>query len=122
MLCFGGLMGWIKYIVPIGTFAIGIVLTRESKKFVIPKISQFVVIILCICALMSSFQISSKELDISDNFSNLISNAYDKGVVNKGGGAIRCTNCHTYDKNNRCGFICCANWSCNSSFDIYIWN
>lgn len=81
-------MGWIKYIVPIGAFIVGIVLTRESKEFVMPKMIQFFVIILCICALMSSFQISSKELNINDTFSSLITEAYDMGEQNRGGGAI----------------------------------
>ena len=81
-------MGWIKYIVPVGAFIVGIVLTRESKEFVMPKIIQFFAIILCICALMSLFQISSKEININDNFSGLITRAYDMGEQNSGGGAI----------------------------------
>ncbi len=76
-LMLGGLMGWIKYFVPIGAFVVGIVLTRESKEFVVPKLIQFAVIVLCISALMSCFQISGSELNINDDFSNLISRAYD---------------------------------------------
>ena len=84
----GGLMGWIKYIVPVGTFIVGIILTKEQKEFVIPKIAQFIVIILCISALMGLIQISSKELNIDDNFSDIIGIAYDEGAINRGGGAI----------------------------------
>ena len=84
----GGLMGWIKYLVPIGTFIVGIVLTKEQKEFVIPKLIQFLVIILCICGVMSLVQISNKELDISDDFGNIVSEAFDYGETNKGGGAI----------------------------------
>lgn len=84
----GGLMGWIKYLVPIGTFIVGIVLTKEQKEFVVPKLVQFMVIILCICGVMSLIQISNKDLDISDDFGNIVSDAFDYGELNKGGGAI----------------------------------
>ena len=39
----GGLMGWIKYLVPIGTFIIGITLIKEEKQFVMPKMIQYFV-------------------------------------------------------------------------------
>lgn len=76
-LMLGGLMGWIKYLVPIGAFVVGIVLTRESKEFVVPKLIQFAVIILCISALMSCFQISGNHLNVGDDFGGLIERAYD---------------------------------------------
>lgn len=84
----GGLMGWIKYLIPIGTFIVGIVLTKEKKEFVIPKIIQFLVIILCICGIMSLIQLSSKDLSINDEFGDIVSIAYDRGTENSGGGAI----------------------------------
>ena len=84
----GGLMGWIKYTIPIGTFIVGIILTKEQKEFVIPKIVQFVIIILCICGTLGLTQISSKELSIDDDYGAIISEAYNRGEINKGGGAI----------------------------------
>ena len=84
----GGLIGWIKYLVPIGTFIVGIVLTKEAKELVIPKIIQFLVIILCICGTMSLVQISKKELNTTQDFNDIISQSYDYGEINKGGGAI----------------------------------
>ena len=64
----GGLIGWIKYAVPIGSFIVGIVLTKESKELVMPKIIQFIIIILCICGTFSLFQLSSRELSINVEF------------------------------------------------------
>lgn len=84
----GGLFGWIKYIIPIGSFVVGIILTKEQKEFVMPKIIQFVIVILCICGLMGLIQISSKELNPNDNFGDTIAEAYDRGTVSKGGGAV----------------------------------
>ncbi len=86
----GGLMGWIKYLVPIGTFLIGITLIKEEREFVLPKIAQYAIIILCVCAFITSMQLSSKNkiLDVDDDFSNIVSQAYDMGTENKGGGVI----------------------------------
>lgn len=84
----GGLFGWIKYIIPIGTFVVGILLTKEQKEFVMPKIIQFVVVILCVCGLMGLIQISSKEINPNDDFGSIISETYDRGEENKGGGAV----------------------------------
>lgn len=84
----GGLMGWIKFIVPIGFFVVGIVLVKEPKHLVIPKVVQFTVILLCVSGFMSLLQISSGEISVNDDFSYTISKAYDNGVENSGGGAI----------------------------------
>ncbi len=73
---------------PIGIFGVGIILVKEDKELVAPKIVQFSIIILCICGLMSLIQLSNDELNIDDEFGDIISNAYERGEVNKGGGAI----------------------------------
>ncbi len=86
----GGIVGWIKYLIPIGTFIIGITLIKEDKEFVMPKVTQYLVIILCICAFMTSLQLSgeNKILDIDNDFSEIVSKGYDLGTENKGGGVI----------------------------------
>ncbi len=86
----GGIMGWIKYLVPIGAFIIGITLIKEEKEFVMPKIIQYFVIILCVCAFMTSLQLSgeNKVLDINEEFSEIVSKGYDLGTENKGGGVL----------------------------------
>ena len=84
----GGLFGWIKYIIPIGAFIIGIVLTKEQRQFVMPKIIQYSVIVLCISSFMSLLQLSNNDLPRSGDFSSIVSIAYDQGEQNKGGGAV----------------------------------
>lgn len=84
----GGLFGWIKYLIPIGAFVVGIILTKEQKEFVMPKIIQFLIVVLCVCGLMGLIQISSREININDDFGDIISQVYDKGTENKGGGAV----------------------------------
>lgn len=84
----GGLLGWIKFLVPVGTFLIGITLVKEKKEFVMPKILQYLVIILCLCAFTTSIALSNSELNINDDFSKIVLNGYDLGVKNTGGGVI----------------------------------
>ncbi len=84
----GGLFGWIKFIIPVGAFIIGIVLTKEQRQFVMPKIIQYVVIVLCVSSFMSLLQLSNNDLPRSGDFSSIVSEAYSKGEQNKGGGAI----------------------------------
>lgn len=95
----GGIMGWIKYILPIGAFIIGITLIKEEREFVMPKVTQYVIIILCVCAFMTSMQLTGENpvLDINDNFSDIVSKGYDLGTENKGGGVIRSTCCSSDD-------------------------
>ena len=84
----GGLVGWIKYIIPVGIFVVGMVLTKESKELVGPKLIQFFIIVLAICGTMSLGQISEDVMNSNMDFGEIINTAYDLGEANKGGGAI----------------------------------
>ena len=84
----GGLIGWIKYLVPIGTFFIGISLIKNNRKYVMPKITQYIVMILCLCAFLTSIQLSNKQLNINNDFTKVINDAYDIGTKSQGGGVI----------------------------------
>ena len=84
----GGLMGIIKYIVPIGTFIIGVTILKEDKDYLKSKLIQYVVVIMCICSIMTIIQIYNKELNINDDLSDIIDLAYSQGSQNKGGGII----------------------------------
>ncbi|MCI9365356.1 MAG: hypothetical protein HFJ54_01730 [Clostridia bacterium] len=121
----GGIMGWIKYLVPLGTFLIGISLVKEKKEFVAPKITQYAIIILCICAFMSLMQMSgdNKKIDVNDEFSNIVSKAYDLGTENKGGGVIGALVAVPMRKLLRTSWSKCSfTWCCNTTYNLYIWN
>ncbi len=92
----GGLVGWIKYIVPIGALVVGVLLTKEQKKFIMPKMIQYLVVILCVSGLMSMIQISNKHLNMNQDFTEIISEAYNSGVQNKGGRSSWCINRNSY--------------------------
>ena len=84
----GGLIGIIKYIVPIGTFIIGVTMLKEDKDYLKSKLIQYTVVIMCICSIMTIIQINSQELNVNDDLSDIIDLAYNQGAQNKGGGIV----------------------------------
>ena len=82
----GGVMGVIKYIVPVGTFLIGISLLHEDKDYLKSKLIQYIIVIMCICSIMTISQVKSRELNMNDDLSDIINTAYNLGSQNKGGG------------------------------------
>ena len=85
----GGIMGWIKYIIPIGTFAIAIFLAcDEDKENFMKKIMQYAILLLCITIIMTVIQVSQGKLNTTKEFEDIIIEAYNKGTKNMGGGAV----------------------------------
>ena len=84
----GGMFGIMEYIVPIGTFAIAIKLACEGRETLTSKLIQYGIFIISLSVLFSVFQISTGELQSSEELSVVVKDAYYLGSQNKGGGAI----------------------------------
>ena len=84
----GGIMGAIKYIIPIGTFLIAIYMTSEDKEYLISKLIQYGIFLLCIATVLSVFQFSNSNLDENGDFSSVVEKGYELGENNNGGGVI----------------------------------
>jgi len=85
----GGIMGFIKYLIPIGTFAIGVSLAcNKDKEYLSHKLIQYTVFLICIAVVMSVYQISSGHITLSDDISDVAKQAYYLGERNIGGGVI----------------------------------
>jgi len=84
----GGIIGIIKYILPLGIIGISISLVRNDKDYLVSKICQYVVFLSCIAAMMSIFQVSKGNLNIDMEFSEVLEKAYTLGTTNIGGGTI----------------------------------
>ena len=84
----GGIMGSIKYIIPVGTFLIAIYMASEDKEYLISKLIQYGIFLVCIATILSVFQFSKGNLDITDEFSEVVEKGYELGELNNGGGAI----------------------------------
>ena len=88
----GGVMGFIKYIIPIGLLLIAIYMTRNDKEYLIHKLMQYGVFLVCIAAMLSIFQVSKGNLAIVNiEFSKILDNAYSLGEKDIGGGVIGTT-------------------------------
>ena len=85
----GGLMGIIKYILPIGIFIIGIKLAIDDDKYLSTKLTQCAVLLISIAVLLSASEISSGGINVANKEMDIIAKeAYTLGTQNKGGGAI----------------------------------
>ena len=85
---FGGVLGIMQYVLPIGTFAVAIKLASEGREGITPKLIQYGIAIISLSIVFSVFQISSGELQSSKELSELVKDAYYFGSQGKGGGAV----------------------------------
>ena len=84
----GGIMGVIKYIIPIGTFLIAIYMTTEDKDYLVSKLVQYGIFLICIATMLSVFQFSNNTFDINGDFSTIEKAGYERGSQDIGGGII----------------------------------
>ena len=84
----GGIVGWIKYIVPIGVFSIAISIACNKREMMSIKLFQFAIFLVSISAVFSIYQISSGSIDCTDTLSENIKLAYEFGTQNIGGGVL----------------------------------
>ncbi len=85
----GGVLGYIKYLLPIGLGAIAIYIAHEKDtKYYSKKLLMFLIILALIDCVFSCSQISKGEIDISSDFNSILARAYELGKVDKGGGVL----------------------------------
>ena len=84
----GGIMGGIKYIIPIGTFLIAIYMTYEDKDYLFSKLIQYGIFLACIATVLSVFQISNGNINGAAEFSQMVQEGYELGETNHGGGVL----------------------------------
>ena len=86
----GGVMGWMKYILPIGTFILSVylVIDSEEREYMASKLVQYVAFLLCIATVMCIYQMSKGIIDINADSSTILKEAYSLGEKNIGGGII----------------------------------
>ncbi len=85
----GGMMGYIKYILPIGLFALSIYVAYQGETSWGKKILQFSLILLSISIIMNVYEINQGNVVISGrDFQNVLDRFYHLGAEGTGGGAI----------------------------------
>ena len=85
----GGIMGYVKYILPIGVFILAIYIAYQGETSWSKKIVQFSVLLLCIAIIMNVYEIYQGTVQIEgNNLENIIQQFYNIGAKGSGGGAI----------------------------------
>ena len=86
----GGIMGWMKYILPIGTLILSIylVIDSEEREYMAQKLTQYVTLLLCIATIMCIYQMSKGIISTDADTSTIVREAYSLGEKNIGGGVV----------------------------------
>ena len=85
----GGLMGVLRYILPIGSFALAIkIACKDEEEYVTKRLVQYAIFLICIAIIMSVHQISKGAIETNSDMSQILKKAYVLGTGNQGGGAI----------------------------------
>ena len=84
----GGLIGIIRYVLPIGIFAVAIKIVYEDRQELWYKLGQYTIFLITIATVMATFQIVSGELLANKELANVVKDAYSIGTSGVGGGAI----------------------------------
>ncbi len=85
----GGMMGIIRYVLPIGIFAVAIKIACADNKYITSKLIQYAILLISISVLISVYQINKGELSIvNKDISKIVKDAYLIGAQGNGGGAL----------------------------------
>ena len=85
----GGIVGFIKFIIPIGFLGLAISVAKDNKRYVLSKLIQYAVLLSCIAGTLSIYQISKGIINPELGFNEIVEVAYDLGSnYNKGGGTV----------------------------------
>ena len=86
---FGGMFGIIKYVLPIGSFAVAIKMAcKDDDGYLSSKIFQYTLLLIFIAIILSVYEICDGQIDINQNISDVVKHAYQLGESNIGGGAL----------------------------------
>ena len=85
----GGMFGIIKYVLPIGSFAVAIKMAcKDDDGYLSSKIFQYTLLLIFISVILSVYEIYNGAINIEQNFSKIVKDAYQLGENNLGGGAL----------------------------------
>ena len=85
----GGLVGFIKYIIPIALLIVAISIAHDDKYYITHKLMQYGIFLVCIAAMLTIFQGHiGQDIQNKKAFSDIIADCFDEGTKDNGGGAI----------------------------------
>ena len=84
----GGMMGIIKYVLPIGIFAMAIKMAIDDDEYLSSKLAQCAILLISFAVLMCVYQVNIGNLTIDKSLSEVVKDSYALGTQEKGGGAL----------------------------------
>ena len=85
----GGVLGFVKYAIPIAIFAMALYMAHQKDtKYYVHKLVMFFVILLLVECIMSCYLFSEGTLNAGDDATNLFNRAFELGTKNIGGGVV----------------------------------
>ena len=84
----GGMMGIIKYVLPIGIFAMAIKMAINDDEYLSSKLAQCAILLISFAVLMCVYQVNVGNLTIDKTLSEVVKDSYALGTQEKGGGAL----------------------------------
>ena len=79
----------IKYVLPIGSFAVAVKMAcKDDDGYLSSKIFQYTLFLIFVAVILSVYQIYNGSINIDQNISEIIKDAYQLGENNLGGGAL----------------------------------
>ena len=85
----GGIIGYVKYFLPIGVFILAIYIAYQSETSWSKKIVQFCALLLCISVIMNVYEIYQGNIILEGkSLENIINQFFNLGSKGAGGGAI----------------------------------
>ena len=92
----GGMMGIIKYVLPIGIFAVAIKLACADNEYISSKLMQYTILLIGFSVLISVYQINTGELIILDkDISEIVKDAYSLRSTRKWRRSTWSNSCYT---------------------------
>ena len=85
----GGMFGIIKYVLPIGAFAVAVKMAcKDDDGYLSSKILQYTLLLIFVAVILSVYQIYNGTISIEQNISEIIKDAFQLGENSVGGGAL----------------------------------
>ena len=84
----GGMMGIIKYVLPIGIFAMAIKMAIDDDEYLSSKLAQCAILLISFAVLMCVYQVNVGNLTIDKSLTEVVKDSYALGTQEKGGGAL----------------------------------
>lgn len=85
----GGIMGYIKYFLPVGVFILAIYIAYQGETSWSKKIAQFSALLLCIAVIFNVYEIYQGNVVIENrSMENVMKQFFELGANGAGGGAI----------------------------------